>query len=76
MAKKMMNWWQARHATNSGKTRGKLEHPDPAAAPLGTDDEAGGGHTSGEDIAKSASERGAGKGDADIDKGSKQPGAH
>lgn len=31
-----------RRDIDSGKTRDKVDHPDPAAAPLGTDDEAAG----------------------------------
>ncbi len=33
---------QLRHDIDTGKTRDKVDHADPAAAPLGTDDEAGG----------------------------------
>ena len=33
---------QLRHAIDSGKTGEKVAHPDPAAAPLGTDAEASG----------------------------------
>lgn len=33
---------QLRRATDSGATGDKVHFPDPAAAPLGTDDEAGG----------------------------------
>lgn len=33
-----------RHAIDSGETGDKVSHPDPAAAPLGTDAEAGGAH--------------------------------
>jgi hypothetical protein len=33
---------QIRHAIDSGATGEKVGHPDPAAAPLGTDAEAGG----------------------------------
>lgn len=57
MAKKM-NWSQARQATDSGKTKDKVDHPDPAAAPLGTDEEAGGARTTPEDIAESVKNRG------------------
>lgn len=53
MAKKRMNWSQVRHGTDAGKTRDKVDYPDPAAAPLGTDEEAGGARTSEEDIAAS-----------------------
>lgn len=38
----MSNPSQTRHATDTGKTRDKIDYPDPAAAPLGTDDEAAG----------------------------------
>jgi hypothetical protein len=31
-----------RHDIDSGRTGDKIPHPDPSAAPLGTDDEAGG----------------------------------
>jgi hypothetical protein len=33
---------QLRHSIDSGKTGDKVDFPDPAAAPLGTDDEAAG----------------------------------
>ena len=33
---------QLRHAIDSGETRDRIESPDPAAVPLGADDEAGG----------------------------------
>ncbi len=33
---------RVRHAVDSGATRDKIRYPDPAAAPLGTDDEAAG----------------------------------
>lgn len=33
---------RTRHATDTGETRDKVRGPDLAAAPLGTDDEAGG----------------------------------
>ena len=33
---------RVRHAVDSGDTRDKISYPDPAAAPLGTDDEAAG----------------------------------
>lgn len=33
---------QIRHRIDSGAARDKVDHPDPAAAPLGTDDEAAG----------------------------------
>lgn len=56
MAKKM-NWSQARHKTDSGKTQDKVDYPDPAAAPLGTDEEAGGERTPQDAIAKSVNAR-------------------
>jgi hypothetical protein len=31
-----------RHAIDTGRTRSKISYPDPAAAPLGTDEEAAG----------------------------------
>jgi hypothetical protein len=52
-----MNWSQARKRTDRGKTHDKVNFPDPAAAPLGTDEEAGGARTSEEDIARSERER-------------------
>lgn len=48
-----MNWSQARKRIDRGKTHDKVNFPDPAAAPLGTDEEAGGARTSEEDIARS-----------------------
>ncbi|MEW6254390.1 MAG: hypothetical protein AB1592_00415 [Pseudomonadota bacterium] len=33
---------RVRHATDAGRTKDKIRFPDLAAAPLGTDDEAGG----------------------------------
>lgn len=33
---------QLRHDIDTGKTHDKIDHPDPATAPLGTDAEAGG----------------------------------
>jgi hypothetical protein len=38
----MRNAQQLRHAIDSGRTGDKVAFPDPAAAPLGTDDEAAG----------------------------------
>jgi hypothetical protein len=46
------NWAQVRDATDSGRTGDKVCASDPAAAPLGTDEEAGGHATSPEDIAR------------------------
>ena len=37
---------QLRHRIDSGAARDKVDHPDLAAAPLGTDDEAAGAPTS------------------------------
>jgi hypothetical protein len=39
---RMRNAQQLRHAIDSGRTGDKVAFPDPAAAPLGTDDEAAG----------------------------------
>jgi hypothetical protein len=52
-----MNWSQAKDRTDRGKTHDKVNFPDPAAAPLGTDEEAGGASTSPEDIARAERER-------------------
>jgi hypothetical protein len=41
-----------RHEIDSGRTGDKVAYPDPAAAPLGTDDEAAGTPAAPEDIAK------------------------
>lgn len=57
MPKKRMNWAQVRHAIDSGLTGDKVAWPDPAAAPLGTDEEAGGFTTPEEDIAASFTTR-------------------
>ena len=75
MAKKM-NWFQARHKTDSGKTRDKVDYPDPAAAPLGTDEEAGGARTPPEEIARSVEGREKDKDDDNRGNGSKRPGSH
>ena len=48
--KMRMNWAKARHYIDSGRTRDKVNHFDPAAAPLGTDEEAGGASTRTENI--------------------------
>lgn len=56
MAEKM-NWSQVRDRTDRGKTHDKVNFPDPAAAPLGTDEEAGGARTAEEDIARSERQR-------------------
>jgi hypothetical protein len=50
-----LNWAQAKDRIDSGETRDKIAHPDPAASPLGTDAEAGGHGTAPEHIARSAS---------------------
>ena len=42
ITKAPLNWAMVRQAINSGKTREKVKGFDPAAAPLGTDDEAAG----------------------------------
>lgn len=54
---KKMNWSQARKKTDSGKTHDKINGSDPATAPLGTDEEAGGSQTPPEDIAASVEGR-------------------
>lgn len=43
-----------RHAIDTGKTRDKTSIPDPAAAPLGTDEEAGGTPSTPEQVAAAA----------------------
>ncbi len=43
---------QLKHRIDSGQTGDKVAFPDPAMAPLGTDDEAGGTATSGHTIQK------------------------
>lgn len=48
------NWAQARAQIDRGETGDKIAALDPAAAPLGTDAEAGGAPTKPEDIARSA----------------------
>lgn len=45
------NWSRVRDKTDRGELGDKVDHPDPAAAPLGTDEEAGGRTTPPEDIA-------------------------
>jgi hypothetical protein len=49
-----MNWAQVRDRIDRGETGDKIAVGDPAAAPLGTDTEADGSATGGEDIARSA----------------------
>jgi hypothetical protein len=41
---------QLRAAIDAGQTRDKVNYPDPAAAPLGTDDEAGGNPPTAEQV--------------------------
>jgi len=53
-----MNWSQVRQRIDNGETGDKVKHPDPAAAPLGTDEEAGGARTSEEDIARAEGRHG------------------
>ncbi|GAB4072284.1 hypothetical protein KHC28_01370 [Ancylobacter sonchi] len=53
-----------RHDIDSGKTRDKVAFPDPAAAPLGTDDEAAGTPASPERIAYAEQQIERSKGDA------------
>ena len=48
------NWAQMREQIDRGESGDKVAAEDPAAAPLGTDAEAGGAGTAAEDIAKSA----------------------
>lgn len=55
--KMRMNWAKAKHRIDSSVTREKVNHFDPAAAPLGTDEEAGGASTRAEDIAASLGTR-------------------
>ena len=50
------NWAQVRDQTDSGRTGDKVCASDPAAAPLGTDEEAGGHATAPEDIARTVRE--------------------
>lgn len=49
-----MNWDQLRHKIDAGETGDKVPWSDPAIAPLGTDEEAGGASTAPEDIAAGA----------------------
>ncbi len=48
------NWDQARSRIDAGETGDKVAAPDPAAAPLGADEEAGGARTPPEAIGGSA----------------------
>ena len=52
-----MNWSQVRKRTDRGKMHDKVDFPDPAAAPLGTDEEAGGARTAEQDIAAAERQR-------------------
>lgn len=74
--KKWMNWSQVRKQTDSGKMHDKVAHPDPAAAPLGTDEEAGGARTSPEAITKAEQERGPAMRDQRPDIASAPPAKH
>lgn len=47
---------QLRHEIDSGQTRDKVAHPDPAAAPLGTDAEAAGAPPTREEITMASRE--------------------
>jgi len=47
---------QLRHEIDSGQARDKVAHPDPAAAPLGTDAEAAGAPPTREEIAMASRE--------------------
>ncbi len=50
---------QLRDDIDSGRTGDKVDFPDPAAAPLGTDDEAAGISPAGEDVAHARVQEGA-----------------
>ena len=50
------NWAQVRDKTDAGRTGDKVCAADPAAAPLGTDEEAGGSATPPEDIARTVAD--------------------
>lgn len=52
------NYDQVRDRIDSGKTGDKVDWPDPATAPLGTDAEAGGHSTAPEHVARSAAMEG------------------
>lgn len=71
-----MNWSQVRKQTDSGKMHDKVAYPDPAAAPLGTDEEAGGARTSPEAIAEAEQERGPAMHDQRPGVGSTHPAKH
>lgn len=55
-----MTWSQVRERIDRGETGDKRAVGDPAAAPLGTDAEAGGAPTAGEEITRSAAAEDAG----------------
>ena len=55
-----MTWSQARDRIDRGETGDKIAARAPAAAPLGTDAEAGGALTAGDQIARSAAAEQAG----------------
>ncbi|WP_147305197.1 hypothetical protein [Alkalilimnicola ehrlichii] len=52
-----MNWDQLRDRIDRNRCGDKVDFPDPAVSPLGTDEEAGGSRTPPEDIAHSAKEQ-------------------
>lgn len=52
-----MTWAQVREAIDAGRTGDKVKVLDPAIASLGTDAEAGGAHTSAEDLARSVEQQ-------------------
>lgn len=59
---------QLKHAIDSGETGGKTAAPDPAASPLGTDDEAGGAAPNAARVAAAMrQERRSGPGDVEHD---------
>lgn len=51
------NWSRVRDRIDRGEEDDKVNFPDPAAAPLGTDEEAGGGRTPPEDLEPSPDRR-------------------
>lgn len=48
------SWERVRSEIDRGQMGDKIAHPDPASAPLGTDEEAGGARTDPADVARSA----------------------
>jgi len=56
---------QLKHLIDTGKTGDKVDHPDPGAAPLGTDEEAGGNSPSPAQIEKAIREETGNSGKAD-----------